>query len=640
MDFGTISGGVAVLVLVDMWTRYTEAIPLKKTTRNVADAVLSFLGRVGQVEKVELVCDQEKVLLAGLELAKETRTRMGLATTLDMNKAFDKSKTAAAERYIQTIRNQAKALILHLETKAGVYFDPERAIHSWAARHSAWLLNRYAVHSTLKTTPFQALHGRPYGERICAFGSTVFALDEHKSKYERRWLRGIWLGKDRADQDIVAFEDSRLVRTRAVRLCAKEFEKELLIGLEILPDSMKKAATHGSMKVKLRDLPSPEVLPFKVMDAEAKEAMDYHEAHPDSDEEYTPSVGGRADDREAQDESASKKARTDDGPGRGSNEPMDASDAVEDKKHGLEDKEEQPPKHYKHSEETTERSPKRRELHSPTWAGNINMVEENDDMYVDEQIDLLEAWTFDLEHHPELEVEMDTDEKSFGDRAERDGPPNVSEEEPNELDRKATLEEISRLQQLEVLAGAEEATDEEPLLLDTTCVFDWRFRGMWKRRCQIVAREYRTGNTDENQFSPTPAGFTRRLILVCGKLFNLCLFVADIKDAFLSVKQRELAEVIVPSWVRDLAQGEQANNPLLTAERWKLLKCLPGQRNAALRWSEHFKELVEKMNFESYNGMPTVFKHSTRKMFLMIHVDDVLVASGIEDWTWFRTARW
>ena len=157
-------------------------------------------------------------------------------------------------------------------------------------------------------------------------------------------MRGIWLGKDRADQDIVAFEDSGLVRTRAVRLCAKEFEKELLIGLEILPDSMKKAATHGSMKVKLRELPSPEVLPFKVMDAEAKEVMDYHEAHPDSDEEYTPSIGGRADDREAQDESASKKARTDDGPGRGSNEPMDANDAVEDKKHGLEDKEEQPPK--------------------------------------------------------------------------------------------------------------------------------------------------------------------------------------------------------------------------------------------------------------------------------------------------------
>ena len=159
---------------------------------------------------------------------------------------------------------------------------------------------------------------------------------------------------------------------------------------------MKKAATHGSMKVKLRELPSPEVFPFKVMDADAKEGIDYHDAHPDSDEEYTPSIGGRADEGEAPEESVSKKARTNDEPGRGSNDPMDANDAVEDKKHGLEDKEEQPPKHYKHSEETTERAPKRQELHSPTWAGNINMVEENDDMYVDEQIDLLDSRGMDL----------------------------------------------------------------------------------------------------------------------------------------------------------------------------------------------------------------------------------------------------
>ena len=36
---------------------------------------------------------------------------------------------------------------------------------------------------------------------------------------------------------------------------------------------------------------------------------------------------------------------------------MDASDAAEDKKHGLEDREEQPPKHYKHSEELQREHP-------------------------------------------------------------------------------------------------------------------------------------------------------------------------------------------------------------------------------------------------------------------------------------------
>lgn len=46
----------------------------------------------------------------------------------------------------------------------------------------------------------------------------------------------------------------------------------------------------------------------------------------------------------------------------------------------------------------------------------------NDGVYVDEQSDLLEAWTFDLEHQPELEIEMDTAERTIGDRAEGDGP--------------------------------------------------------------------------------------------------------------------------------------------------------------------------------------------------------------------------
>ena len=66
-----------------------------------------------------------------------------------------------------------------------------------------------------------------------SFGSTVFAVDEHKSKYESRWLHGVWLGKDGADQDIVAFDDFRLVGTRAVRLCARRsLTKDFWLDLE------------------------------------------------------------------------------------------------------------------------------------------------------------------------------------------------------------------------------------------------------------------------------------------------------------------------------------------------------------------------------------------------------------------------
>lgn len=128
---------------------------------------------------------------------------------------------------------------------------------------------------------------------------------------------------------------------------------------------------------------------------------------------------------------------------------------------------------------------------------------------------------------------MDYSEKLIdGDGEERDGPPTLSDEMFAQLDQKVTLEEVERLQKLEVFGRCRFLNEtEQALIFDTTCVFDWRCTGKWKKRCRIVARKYRTSNTDETQFSPTPASFTMKLVIVLGAIFNLQLFVADIKDA-------------------------------------------------------------------------------------------------------------
>ena len=52
-----------MLVLVDMWTRYCEATPLKNATRKVSDAILSFLDRAGQVETVSWFAIRRKLWL-------------------------------------------------------------------------------------------------------------------------------------------------------------------------------------------------------------------------------------------------------------------------------------------------------------------------------------------------------------------------------------------------------------------------------------------------------------------------------------------------------------------------------------------------------------------------------------------------
>ena len=103
--------------------------------------------------------------------------------------------------------------------------------------------------------------------------------------------------------------------------------------------------------------------------------------------------------------------------------------------------------------------------------------------------------------------------------------------------------------------------------------------------------------------------------------------VLDVKDAFLQVPQQEYVVVQTPQWVKEM----NPNSPGF----WRLLKCLPGQRNAALRWYEHFRKIVEEEKLEAYEGMATVMRHATRTIFLRIHVDDVLAVGEREDVLWF-----
>ena len=110
-------------------------------------------------------------------------------------------------------------------------------------------------------------------------------------------------------------------------------------------------------------------------------------------------------------------------------------------------------------------------------------------------------------------------------------------------------------------------------------------------------------------------------------MYQLSILVCDIiKDAFLTVPQRDLVIVEVPSWIKQ--EGS-------TPQFWKLRRCLPGQRRAALHWNEHFESVVQSMGFISFDAMPTVFKHGEKKLYLTIHVDDLLVVGSMFDCKWF-----
>ena len=646
LDVGRIVGGVDILVMIDSWTRFSEAAPLKKTTRAVGDCILNFIGSLGYAGKVEIACDQERVLVSGAELVRATRARLSLETQLVVGKAFSKGRTAMAERCIQTIRNQQKTLSAYVEDRVKMKLPDEHAIHSWAAVHASWLLNRFGRHQTLKATPYELVHGRPYRGRVCSFGSAVFGLDPTVTKYKAKWKKGIWVGKDRSDQDILISEDE-LLRTRAVRLCAEEYDPDLLMAMDLLPDALKKSHVHkhSQHRMLLREVPKTP-LPLPAFPVE-KVGSDAAASDPESSEIGRPrkeSGDGRGSGTAAASELPEE--RPDDyEPESPFEVPMQVEQAgvvSGSTRRPAETEAGAERKIYKHSEEDVSprasKSPKK-ELYPPSFAGSVNQVTafnfEDVEVFAEEEI-AEDELSYNLEEYEEffgLEEEIS---KQIADQGEGDGPPKLSPEEVQILDDAAMLAEIEKLDKLSVIAPVENEDDQEGVtFLDTTTVFDWRFRQSWMRRCRLVAREYKTSATDETQFSPTSSMFMVKLLLVVGLMLGFDTYVADVKDAFLMVPQQENVWIQVPEWVRSLDSND---SPLLRAHFWKLLRCLPGQRNAALRWADHFRELMVEHGFIPFKGMPTIFRHPSKKIFLTIHVDDVLIVADGEGYEWFRHA--
>ena len=131
-----------ILLMVDTWTRYVHAEPLKiRNRKSVGEAMARFLGNLDYTENVEVAVDNEPVLVAG---------------TITTNEHYDKARTSVAERMVQTVRNLQKALILQLEESIGCRLPGGHSLPYWGIVHAAWLYGRYQVHSFLKVTPYQA----------------------------------------------------------------------------------------------------------------------------------------------------------------------------------------------------------------------------------------------------------------------------------------------------------------------------------------------------------------------------------------------------------------------------------------------------------------------------------------------------
>ena len=264
-------------------------------------------------------------------------------------------------------------------------------------------------------------------------------------------------------------------------------------------------------------------------------------------------------------------------------------------------------------------------LYPPHYAGHVNQAS----FPVDD-----EAWEEDVEEFDgedgnpfPMEVE-DVDEGC---------PPELDEEELMLVEEQAGQEEIQRLLQMGVLREPTAEELEDGTVLTTRSVYDWRFReNKWKRRCRFVAREFRAGDCSNSRtFAPTSSLSATRLLMASHTLLQWKLTFIDVKDAFLLVDQVKLVLVEKPPWwkpeeLEEMARGQK--------RFWTLLKCLPGQRDAAARWYGHLSDHSEELGFCHHPSLPALFRHQEKPLGAVCHVDDLIVAGELKCVEWLLEA--
>eukprot|EP00434_Breviolum_minutum_P013358 symbB.v1.2.011770.t1/scaffold750.1/size323489/22 len=619
VDFGHAECG-EVLIAVDYWTKTCMAeVMSKKSVNAIGESLANFLGELNYGEAIEICCDNEPVLAAGVKLTKDIRTRNGLETIVTCGKAYDKGRTSAAERYIRILRNQAKCIVSFVEEKVKVKIPPDAMLQAWAFQHGSWLVNK----------------------RICTFGESVYGHDAKQSKYRLQWRKGLWLGKDSFGHDLVAVGDNEVLRCKAVRKASEEWDGEAILGLKVSPENLRR----GSKTVlKQGRLPPVDVqlLGGPPHDKDAEDVKKYAEQNPNEDKELDTGgeqrdgeqgeagqVGGEAMEEEALPSRASSSMAAHP---RGSMQAGEAllllqgGQAMDTMEQGQrrevpEGSEESAKKAQRLDEETPISEPeskKSKTLYPPTFAGQVRQVIEDVEIYVDEEEEV--EW--------QIEDEIDLTEYT-----EKDGPPEVSKEQLEELDREAMLKEVEKLKDMKVIGSIPpEMSVDDALQLDTKNVFDWRFRqNQWTRRCRIVAREFKDSVSTVDTFAPTTPWSAVRTLLALGTVMKLKVAVFDVSDAFLLVPQQEFVIIKVPGWIQQLQpDGEPVE------EFWMLRRCLPGQRNAALRWSDYFGGLAKERNFEACKSIPTIYRHQQRQMLMNVHIDDILLIGTTKDCEWFE----
>ena len=150
-------------------------------------------------------------------------------------------------------------------------------------------------------------------------------------------------------------------------------------------------------------------------------------------------------------------------------------------------------------------------------------------------------------------------------------------------------------------------------------------------RFRMVGKEFRTGPDDALYASTPPLEALRVVVSRAATTDGNCrrreITVNDVSRAYFYAKMTRPLYIEIPS------EDPNANPEMLG----KLRLCLYGTRDAALNWQQTLSDHLVENGFFRGAGHPSVFHHSTRDVWRMVHGDDYCSAGAPADLDWMES---
>ena len=627
------------LAIVDSMTGAVSAVPLlnKGDSKMMAKEIVRFVQWLGY-SSLSLRCDQEPTTLRVQQLCQQSLNRLGVKAVLENPHIKDSSSNAMVESAIHRLRQMSTVLQCGLEEHLGCDIPITHPLASWSMVHAGWLMNRYVCRGGM--TPFEVANGRPYVGKICEFAEPILAYVYTKPgpKGGARWEEAIFLGKTNSNDMFVVGIGNTLMLTRSIKRVFSEWDEKLHMYHELSVQSWMVEVLGNRMEKRVKK--KPEAIGFPEEGPGPDEAASDPPTEDEMNEEF---LQVDFPDSMTLSELASVPMPLTPRPVTQTPVPLPAPGSVVPPVRA--EPVQQP---GEASTEMVEPDAKRRRLavrrvgseelcHVDEDIEN-NFTEELEDYDMknfwgdaDDDEESLRCPVFEAEPYneadsvwrPASEAEPHSEAESLWFPAS-EAEPQIPWEELRRLDGVADRVEVARLSAMGVLLKPGTYSGSLASPLSAKFVRSWRRKTkdgefMWLRRSRLVAREFAFVESRYDVYAPASSASCQRIIpalCMCQLFNNAVMGSLDITDAYLTVKQAE------PRAIKLMAEPDAEMS--FDAEGWIIDRCLPGQRDGARRWYDHFLDkLKEEFGATACLEQPSFLKIEGGGI-LLLHVDDVL----------------